>query len=138
MHQQLNGSKPLTPELEQNKQAELIEAMNSPFPSEFVSVEFAVDFSNAIEYETVHTLKCNWDKLKSLLNVPVGEYTISQMGLALNAVTNRSMKELGLMMSDYQVVQDRAYTMAAKWNEIVSATKKRLDEKYSNLAKLVV
>ena len=138
MHQQLNGSKPLTPELEQKKQAELIEAMNSPFPSEFIEEAFEKNFHSAIEYETVHTLKCNWEKFKELLNTPVGKFTIAQMGLALNAVTNRSMKELTASPESYQEAQDRAYTMAAKWNEIVSATKKRLDDKYANLAKLVV
>lgn len=123
-------------ELELQKQNELIEALNSPFPSEFISIEFAGDFANAIEYETVHSLKCNWEQFKELLNMPVGKFTIAQMGLALNAVTNRTMIEL--VQINYQETQDRAYTMAAKWNEIVSATRKRLDDKYSNMAKLSV
>lgn len=134
------------------KDKEMMEFMGSPFPSELIDCGVMDAVPRLLQTRTPDMVKCNWETFKRLLTKS-DNLTITDMGIAINVVTGTPMIEFykpstyrigeggftgGIIGADeYVLIQDAAIAMAAEWNKLVSATRKRIDEKYANIAKIL-
>lgn len=114
---------------------EFMEALNEPFPIELIHRDYYMRSADMITYESPKTLQTSWNTFKRLLTGDI-EQSIAEVGIGLNAITNRTMVESGLVYGSYIDMQDWAFGMAAEWNKIVSTTQQRINSKYSTMLKL--
>lgn len=146
----MNKQQPLRPDLREKAEKEFEEFMLTGFPVEHLNESVLRHRLRAISFENPKSLNCTWAIFKSICVDVIGNITIQQMGFILNSITNRTAKDLQLdiqfaftdeqpkntHLSLYVDLQDAAFAMAAKWNELVQVQQARIEEKYSNMAEL--
>lgn len=131
-------------ELSQKETGEIMGLLiKEKLPSELIDVRFQGWLKNALIHETYITMNAAYPDFKELFKAMheknVYDFTLREMGLALNCVESKSMFQLCIGTHDeYLAVQDAVAVMAVKWNDHADKIKKPILERYKKLAEMVV
>lgn len=132
-------------DIQESADKELMEAWKAPFPAEFIDAEVMQLVPDLLCTHTPDSLKTSWTVFKRLLQGET-ELNMREMGVAINVVTATPKSETTIYESGVKIpididtyirIQDAAFGMATKWNEIMNATRKRIEGKHQVMAKLM-
>lgn len=107
------------------------------FPAMHIAEGIDTAIKSAVAFESTKTLNCEYDTLKAIITKPVIEFTVHEMGFALNAVGNRCQNDFKIVSpAEYIAIQDKVHVMGGKWAAIVNPIREAIVRKYETQQRL--
>ena len=104
---------------------------NTKFPGALVHPCFDDWLSEALKHESQQTLECPWPVFKSLFQVGAADFTIQQMGFALNSIESKSREQMNMGEAEYIQMQDYVEETCKKWQGMVEPVKAEIVAKHN-------
>jgi hypothetical protein len=108
------------------------------FPAEDIPHNFREVLNRVLNTKCVHTMQCSWPMMKSLISDDVQNFTLEQMGLALNAIERTTPEEYMCTLEEYAQLMDMQEEMARIWNNIWNPKFESIQRKYASTPPLFI
>lgn len=108
------------------------------YPAILVPDNFRHVLNRVLATKTTQKLQCSWEMMRSLLVDDVLNFSLEQMGIALNAIEVTSPHEYACTCEEYIFLMDMQEGMAEKWHEIRNPLVEQIKDKHIPKAPLFI